>query len=78
MQTKDDVILCTDSEKDATSWEKALIKASLWHADGRRATQNSSSAAAGVQGLRPAEIQSVGRVFTYKSSKASNVKDEED
>jgi len=32
-QTKDDVFLAADSAKEASSWEKALIKGSMWHAE---------------------------------------------
>jgi len=43
-QTKDDVFLAADSAKEASSWEKALIKGSMWHAENVHAAPVAASA----------------------------------
>lgn len=74
-QTKDDLFLAADSKKEAASWEKALIKGSMWHAENKNQNAASSSrAAAGGAGggLTPEQVENVGHTFKFQSVKSAS------
>ncbi len=82
-ETKDDFFLAAVSNKEAASWEKALIKGSMWHAENKdkvpaaAASIRSTEVAQDVvprnaKGLTPEQLQSVGHVFTFKRKTPSS------
>ena len=73
-QTKDDIFLAADSKKEAASWEKALIRGSMWHAENKNQNTVSGSRAAGGAGggLTPEQVENVGHTFKFQSVKSAS------
>ena len=85
-QTKEDLFLAADSNKEAASWERALIKGAMWHAekrsenrsapivvdDGRTPSAVVSVSASNAQsGLTAEQVHAVGHTFTFKNKRSS-------
>jgi len=83
-ESKDDFFLAAISNKEAASWEKALIKGSMWHAENKDKVPSSGASIRSTEvthdvvpprndkGLTPEELQSVGHVFTFKRKTPSS------
>ena len=82
--SKDDFFLAADSNKEAASWEKALIKGSMWHAENKDKVPSAAASirstdvthelvpSRNAKGLTPEQLQSVGKVFTFKRKTPSS------